>query len=87
MLVGKILNVLNSQATLSHPVAQERMVFEESVFWKRKNGQREGPYCPNCYEDKNKHIHLTPGATKGTYACGVCRNSFKTDEYDPRPVR
>ena len=63
------------------------MVFEESVRWKRKNGQREGPYCPHCYEDKTKELHLTPGATRGTYRCGVCQNSFTTNEYDPRPIR
>jgi hypothetical protein len=76
-----------STVTAPHPAAQEEMVFAESVYWKRGNGTREGPYCPNCYEDKHKEIHLTPGATKGTYSCGVCRNSFTTNEYDPRPAR
>jgi hypothetical protein len=52
------------------------MVFEDSLCWKRKNGEREGPYCPNCYDDKKKEIHLTPGATKGTYSCGICQNGF-----------
>jgi len=65
----------------------EELIFEESVYWKRKNGAREGPYCPVCYDDKHKAIHLNPGATKGTYGCGACRNSFRTNEYDPRPHR
>jgi hypothetical protein len=60
------------------------MVFEESVFWKRKNEEREGPYWPNCFDDKNKDIHLTPGATKGTYYCGICQNGFTTAEYNQR---
>lgn len=65
---------------------QARMVFEESVYWKRDNGGREGPYCPTCYDDKKKQIHLTPGATKGTFGCGVCHNSFTTSEYVPGPA-
>jgi hypothetical protein len=70
------------------PVTEyERLVFEESVCWKRKNGEREGPYCPVCYDDKEKAIHLTPGATRGTFSCGVCKNGFTTQEYDPRPAK
>ena len=44
------------------------MVYEESVYWKKSNGTREGPYCPVCYDDKQKAIHLNPGATRGTAA-------------------
>jgi len=72
--------------SVAHLPAQETMVFEESVCWKRGNGGREGPYCPTCYEDKKKEIHLTPGATRGTFICGVCRNGFHTNEYDASPI-
>jgi TIR domain len=65
----------------------QEMVHEESVYWKMKNGKREGPYCPNCYDAEGKEIHLNPGATKGTYGCGTCQNSFRTNEYNPRPAR
>lgn len=76
-----------SGASIANAPPKEGMVFEESVYWKRDNGGREGPYCPTCYDDKKKEIHLTPGATKGTFGCGVCHNSFTTSEYDQRPVR
>src|SRR5439155_25647974 len=80
--------ILKAVAGSSTGVAQsEQMVLEESVYWNLKSGEREGPYCPVCYEDKRKAVHLNPGATKGKYRCGVCRNSFTTKEYDPRPVR
>jgi hypothetical protein len=65
---------------------EEEMFFEESVYWKRANGSREGPYCPVCYDDNQKVVHLNPGATRGTYGCGVCRNDFRTKEYNPRPA-
>lgn len=63
-------------SSATHSAEREQMVFEDSLCWKRKNGEREGPYCPNCYDDKKKEIHLTPGATKGTYSCGICQNGF-----------
>lgn len=63
------------------------MVYEESVYWKKKNGEREGPYCPTCYDDKGKVVHLNPGATRGTYRCGACQNTFRTNEYNPQPSR
>jgi hypothetical protein len=71
-------------ASLARPVAQGEMIFEESVYWKRNNGDREGPYCPACYEDKHKEIHLTPGATRGVFSCPTCKNRFTTKEYPPR---
>src|SRR5260370_4844696 len=45
------------------------MVYEESVYWKKKNGGAESRYCPNCSDDKAKLVHLNPGATRGTYRC------------------
>jgi hypothetical protein len=64
------------------------LVFEEGVYWKSGgNGKREEPYCPVCYDSENEKIHLTAGATRGTYECGVCKNGFRTKEYDAKPVR
>jgi len=66
---------------------KDNMLFEESVYWKQNKHKREGPYCTVCYDKDHKEIRLIRGATKGTYSCGVCKNGFETDEYDPRPVR
>jgi hypothetical protein len=89
-VIAEILDAVGSSSdVVVTPIAthREEMVFEEAVYWKLRNEMRQGPYCPVCYDDKQKEIHLTPGATKGTYGCGVCKNSFTTKEYDPRPVR
>lgn len=59
---------------------RERMVFEETVYWKSRNGEREGPYCPHCYEAKNKALHLSPGMTKGWFGCPSCHETFRTRE-------
>jgi|ERR1700682_4295549 len=76
-----------ASAAVVQPSAKEEMVFEETVYWMLKDGRRQGPYCPVCYDDKQKVVHLNTGATKGTYSCGICQNSFRTDEYDARPSR
>jgi hypothetical protein len=60
----------------------KKLVYEGSVYWLPKGEGKEGPFCPNCWDDQRKLIHLTPGATKGTYLCGVCRRGgFRTAEY------
>ncbi len=76
-----------SFAAIHRLTVEEDMVFEESVYWRRKNGKREGPYCPVCYDHDREAIHLNPGAGKGTYSCGVCRNGFTTGEHDAGPAR
>jgi len=85
-IVKKLADAIKIHSTVANTSPQE-MIYAESVCWKRKNGGREGPYCPTCYENERKEIHLIPGATKGTYDCGVCKNGFTTGEYDPRPTR
>ena len=62
--------------------------YEESVYWLLKGDSRDGPYCPNCWDANHKLIRLTPGATKGTFSCGVCKGSgFRTSEYREPSLR
>ncbi len=63
-----------------HATAQENMVFERSVYWKRTNGGREGPYCPICYDNNNKKIHLIRGPMTGAFHCGICGISIVPSE-------
>jgi len=51
--------------TVAKRSGKEEMGFEESVYWKRQNGSREGPYCPVCYDDNQKVVHLNQGASRG----------------------
>ncbi len=66
---------------VSQVAQKEDMVFAETVYWKLKDRDRQGPYCPNCFDSKQTMIHLNPGATRGTYHCGICGNAFSTREY------
>jgi uncharacterized protein YydD (DUF2326 family) len=65
-----------------------KLVYQESVYWLPKEGGRDGPFCPSCWDADRKLIRLTPGATKGTFSCGVGKHGgFRTAEYErPRSV-
>jgi hypothetical protein len=60
---------------------REEMIFEETVYWKRTNGEREGPYCPHCYEARDKTLHLKPGMTRGSFSCPSCHETFRTKDF------
>lgn len=86
--VSKLSALVNRSRSLKKqdPTAGEDLIYEETVYWKPKDGGRDGPFCPNCWDDKKKQIRLTPGATRGTFYCGVCQASgFRTNEYRQGP--
>jgi hypothetical protein len=65
--------------------AQYRLL--ETVCWKvNESGDRDGPYCPNCV-DEGKERRLNAGAPKGVYSCVHHKSSFKTAEYDSKPIK
>jgi hypothetical protein len=59
----------------------EKHVFhDDGVAWfRRDDGNIEPePYCPTCWDDKRKLVHLTPGASQGTYSCALHGISYWT---------
>lgn len=75
-----------SRPALGETEADQKLVYKESVYWTDRNGSREGPFCPTCWDDKKKLMHLNPGATRGTWSCNLCQSGFTTSEYDSRPI-
>ena len=66
----ELQRLLNSKTTL---------VFDSKKYYREfENGEKEGPFCPTCYDSSSKEIRLqhVPGATFGDWACRVCRGSF-----------
>lgn len=73
-LQGRIL-------TLEHiGEIEKELVYRDSVYWRQRNGGADGPYCQVCWDDAKKLIRLNPGATAGTYGCGVCKESYWTSK-------
>lgn len=49
-------------------------IFQNNMYWKKlDNGELEGPYCPECYSNKNIH-RLIEDSNK--YKCFNCKLSF-----------
>lgn len=57
---------------------QEQMVFEEPFFYILDEGNKEGPYCPRCWQGGNKKCRVisTPASYGGTHQCQVCDTCF-----------
>lgn len=86
----QLIDLTNENQNLKQQVSEREreteigkdLVYQESVYWLRKPEGRDGPYCPNCWDAQRKLIRLIPGATRGTYSCGVCKQGgFRTSEF------
>ncbi len=60
----------------------------ENVYWGLDpDGNKLGPFCTYCRNIDGRWVPLNPGATRGTYSCPFHLESFRTHEYNPRPIR
>jgi hypothetical protein len=52
----------------------ESLEFADDVYWKRKKDQTlDGPYCPTCWDDSRKLVHLKFGSEGEFAGKGVVR--------------
>lgn len=52
-----------------------KMVYSQPAYWQEKDGQRDGPFCPQCYDSAGKVIRLQP-AESGVWTCKTCGQVF-----------
>ena len=59
-------------------VQQEQMEFEEPFFYAVDGENKDGPYCPRCWQkdDKKCRVIATPNSYRGTQKCQVCDQNF-----------
>ena len=57
---------------------KDSLVWDGSVYWRQTGNQREGPYCPTCYDSNSKHIRLQEhqDVADPDWFCGVCKGFF-----------
>lgn len=56
---------------------KSKMFYGQSVYWIKNKEGKDGPYCPGCYDDKNKAIRLRPVSDyAGEYTCPICKVGF-----------
>jgi hypothetical protein len=54
----------------------EGMQFDRNAYWtgaSRENSE-DGPYCPACWGDRRKKVHMTQMANPSFARCGSCRH-------------
>ena len=70
---------------------RENMIFEEPFFYTLKAGEKEGPFCPRCWQkdDKKCRVIKTPDSYCGAERCQVCNEDFGKGKPMPvpRPTR
>jgi len=57
----------------------ESLSFENGIYWLEKNKQKEGPFCPTCYDNSSKEIRLHSVVDNpfGNWECKVCSGYFE----------
>ena len=61
------------------------MVFETPYYWMESDTGRVGPFCPSCFDDKQKQARLIE-STRGYWSCCICTKNFKDKNYAPQVI-
>lgn len=61
------------------------VVYEKPYYWHETEEGRKGPYCPACYDDKQKLATLIE-QSRGFWICCVCGKVFTDKNYCERSV-
>ena len=54
---------------------QKAMKYAAPFYWLERDGQRDGPFCQQCYDSKRKAIRLQHSDV-GHWSCNTCRNVY-----------
>ena len=67
---------------------QTEMVFESPFFYSISEKEKQGPFCPRCWQDKNKKCRVveTPDSYNGSQQCQVCDEPFGRGRPLPEPT-
>lgn len=56
---------------------KEALRYEAPYYWLMVDGNRDGPFCQNCYDKDGKLVRLQT-YDNGYFECKACGNSFTT---------
>lgn len=65
---------------------KKNVIYEPPYYWLKLNDKKDGPFCQNCYDSKQKLIRLQ-SLGKGAWRCHSCDKNyfdgtFRSDESD-----
>lgn len=67
---------------------KDHMVYDEPFFYAAVGDDREGPYCPRCWQKDERKCRVvpTPKSYRGAFKCQVCDASFGEGQPIPGPM-
>lgn len=75
----ELLSLRQENAELKRSTAErQHFTFDSEVYWRERDGKRDGPFCPTCYDSTAKTIRLQPlGPGFGfKWTCNVCNGAY-----------
>ncbi|MGK4305124.1 hypothetical protein ACSMFS_21340 [Shewanella xiamenensis] len=80
LLAAKDAEIRSLQAQLE---LKDNLIWEEPFYWKITDGQRDGPFCQQCFDASNKLIRcINKGYQKGVWHCHTCKSVVVDDTYN-----
>jgi hypothetical protein len=67
--------VLNEKLSI-----KKRLKWEQPYYWLVEDGEKDGPFCQNCYDKKKELIRLQ-GNGEGYWECKACKNSYRDSKF------
>ena len=57
---------------------KENLKYENNAYWiEREGGQKDGPFCPRCWDKNKELIRLNPCGNPAYCDCPECKNRFQ----------
>jgi hypothetical protein len=79
LLAAKDAEIRSLQAQLE---LKDNLIWEEPFYWKIKDGQRDGPFCQQCFDASNKLIRcINKGNIQGVWNCHTCKSTVVDDTF------
>lgn len=79
-LLAKDREIKELQESLT---TQRAMKYAAPFYWDEREGQRDGPFCQQCYDSQRKAIRLQQ-SDEGYWSCNTCHNGYTAPEWRPR---
>lgn len=80
LLAAKDTEIRRLQAQLE---LKDNLIWEEPFYWKITDGQRDGPFCQQCFDASNKLIRcVNKGYQQGVWHCHTCKSVVTDDSYN-----
>lgn len=62
------------------------MKFEAPYYWSVDSGNKEGPFCQPCWDEKQISARLYT-RTQGSWTCLVCSKTVRDSTYEDPPTQ